>query len=317
MVPPFQENSGVIRIGVDFGGTKIEAAALAPDGTIAARLRIATPPDYDSALEAISALVARVEAQAGGRGTVGVGLPGSPSPRDGRIRNANTTWLNGRPFGEDLSRTLDRPVRLANDANCFALSEALDGAAEGAGSVFGAILGTGCGGGVVIGGRLVEGANGIAGEWGHTPLPWARADEHPGPACWCGRRGCLETWISGTAFEADFERVEGRALPAPAIVAEAGAGGAGALAALDRYADRLARGLAVIADIVDPDVIVLGGGMSNVEALYPGLAERIAAHAFSDVYATRVVRARHGDSSGVKGAAWLWPLETAAEEDRP
>jgi fructokinase len=297
----------VIRIGVDFGGTKIEAAALAGDGRITARIRTPNPGGYEAAVEAVRALVERVEGEAGARGSIGVGVPGSPSPRDGRIRNANSTWLNGRPFGADLERALGRPVRLANDANCFALSEALEGAGVGAASLFGVIVGTGCGGGVVIGGRLVEGANGIGGEWGHTPLPWANADEFPGPRCWCGRYGCMEMWVSGTAFEADYALHGGAPLEAPDIVAAARAGEARALEALERYKDRLARGLAMVADILDPEVIVLGGGMSNIDELYGDMAERIAAHAFSDVYAVRVLKAGGGDSSGVKGAAWLWP----------
>jgi fructokinase len=301
---------GVIRIGVDFGGTKIEAAAIAPDGGFLARTRVPNPGGYEAAVAAVRDLVEGVEHDLGARATVGMGIPGSPSPRDGRIRNANSTWLNGRPFGEDLSRALGRPVRLANDANCFALSEALEGAAVGAASVFGVIVGTGCGGGVVIEGRLVEGHNGIGGEWGHTPLPWAKPDEHPGPACWCGRQGCLEKWISGVAFEDDYERATGRRPAAHDIVDLARAGEADAAAALERYKDRLARGLAVIADVLDPEVVVLGGGMSNTDELYADLPERIGAYAFSDVYAVRVVKARHGDSSGVKGAAWLWPEES-------
>jgi fructokinase len=260
-------------------------------------------------VEAVRGLVDRVEAEAGARGSVGVGVPGSPSPRDGRIRNANSTWLNGRPFGADLERALGRPVRLANDANCFALSEAVEGAGVGAASLFGVIVGTGCGGGVVIGGRLVEGANGIGGEWGHTPLPWASADEHPGPRCWCGRFGCMEMWVSGTAFEADYALHGGAPLEAPEIVAAARAGEPRAREALERYKDRLARGLAMVADVLDPEVVVLGGGMSNVDELYGDMAERIAAYAFSDVYAVRVLKAGGGDSSGVKGAAWLWPAE--------
>jgi fructokinase len=299
----------VIRIGVDFGGTKIEAAALGPDGEMRVRTRVPNPGGYDASIAAIRDLISQVEAEAGGRGSVGVGIPGSPSPRDGRIRNANSTWLNGRLLGADLEQALGRPVRLANDANCFALSEALDGAGMGAASVFGVIVGTGCGGGVVIGRRLLEGANGIAGEWGHTPLPWPRAEEYPGPRCWCGRHGCMETWVSGTGFEDDYHRHVGERLAAPEIVGMARAGDAAAKAALERYVDRLSRGLAMIADILDPEVIVLGGGMSNVDELYAELPSRIAAHAFSDVYAVRVLKARHGDSSGVKGAAWLWPLE--------
>lgn len=300
----------MIRIGVDFGGTKIEAAALDASGAIVARLREPTPGDYPAALAAIQALVRRTEADAGAAQAIGFAIPGSLSPADGRVRNANTTWLNGRPFRQDLERTLGRPVRIANDANCFALSEASDGAGAGARTVFGVIVGTGCGGGVVIDGQLLQGANGIAGEWGHTPLPWPDAAEHPGPACWCGRRGCLETWISGTAFEEDFARTTGKSLSARLIVTAARGGDGDARAALDRYVDRLARGLAVIADVLDPDVVVLGGGMSNVDELYAELPPLLARRMFSDLCLTRIERARHGDSSGVRGAAWLWPTES-------
>ena len=294
----------MIRIGVDFGGTKIEAAALGPDGEVAARIRTPNPGGYEAALEAVHDLVQRVEAAAGPAASVGVCAPGSPSPRDGLMRNANSTWLNGRPFGRDLSHRLGRPVRVANDANCFALSEAVGLA--GARVVFGVIIGTGCGGGVVVDAALVEGANGIAGEWGHTPLPWMSPAEHPGPRCWCGRLGCLETWISGKGFEADYVRAGGEAVAAETIVARARAGEAGAVAALGRYIDRLARGLAAICDILDPDAIVLGGGMSNVDELYAAVPPRLAERIFSDVCETRLLRARHGDSSGVIGAAWLW-----------
>ncbi|HEX5776311.1 MAG TPA: ROK family protein, partial [Caulobacteraceae bacterium] len=238
--------------------------------------------------------------------TVGMGVPGSVSPKTGMIRNANSTWLNGKPFKEDLERALGRPIRLENDANCFALSEASDGAGAGAEVVFGAILGTGCGGGVVVRGKTIEGVNGIAGEWGHTPLPWPRPSEYPGNRCWCGRGSCLETWISGTGFVEDYRAATGRKLTGAEIVASEDRE---AQATLDRYIDRLARGLAVICDILDPDVIVLGGGMSNVEALYDRVPGVTARYAFSDVFETRIVKARHGDSSGVRGAAWLWPLE--------
>lgn len=299
----------MIRIGVDFGGTKIEAAALDAAGEIVARVRAPTPRDYDASLAAVRELVDAVERDAGAKAAaVGVGMPGSISPTDGLIRNANSTWLNGRPFGEDLERALGRPVRLANDANCLALSEAVDGAGADGRVVFAAILGTGCGGGLAVGRELVVGRNAIAGEWGHTPLPWPSAEEHPGPACWCGRRGCLELWISGTGLAND----DGRGRRAEAVAAAAQAGELDARAALDRYVSRLARGLAVICDIVDPDVIVLGGGMSNVDELYGRLPAEIAAHTFSDAFTTPVRRALHGDSSGVRGAAWLWPAETDA-----
>ncbi|MDP2213636.1 ROK family protein [Phenylobacterium sp.] len=296
----------MIRIGVDFGGTKIEAAALDAGGAIVARLRRPNPGAYEPALSVVAKLVAAVEAEAGGRAArIGVGMPGSISPTTGLIRNANSVWLNGERFGQDLEAALARPVRLANDANCLALSEAADGAGAGAGVVFAAILGTGCGGGVVVDGRLLEGRNGVAGEWGHTPLPWPTAQEHPGPACWCGRRGCLETWISGPALAADH----GTGLVAPEIIAQARQGAPGALASLQRYVDRLGRALAVVADLIDPDVIVLGGGMSNVAELYEQLPAAIAPHVFADGFDTPVRAAVHGDSSGVRGAAWLWPPE--------
>jgi fructokinase len=289
----------MIRIGVDFGGTKIEAAAIDADGRFLARVRAASPPDYAAALDAVREVVDEAERQAGARAAaVGVGGPGSVSPANGLMRNANSTHLNGRPFPQDLQRVLARPVRYANDADCLALSEARDGAAAGAEVVFAAILGTGCGGGVVAGGRLIGGRNGFAGEWGHTPLPWPTAEEHPGPACWCGRRGCLELWVSGPGFARDAGQ------PAEAA---ARAGGP----ALDRYVGRLARGLAVVCDLIDPDVIVLGGGLSNIDGLYERLPREIAPHVFSDTFTTPVRKALHGDSSGVRGAAWLWPLERA------
>jgi fructokinase len=293
----------MIRLGVDFGGTKIEAAALGAEGRIVARVRAPTPLDYELGLEAVRALVAEAERQAGVTvDRVGVGGPGSVSPASGLIRNANSTQLNGKAFPQDLARVLQRPVRYANDANCLAVSEATDGAAAGAGVVFAAILGTGCGGGIAVQGRPVDGRNGIAGEWGHSPLPWAQAEELPGPVCWCGRSNCLELWISGSGLARDAGR------PAEAVVTDARAGDPAASAALDRYRDRLARGLAVICDVIDPDVIVLGGGMSNVAEVYDGLTPAIGARVFSDVFETPVRKALHGDSSGVRGAAWLWPV---------
>lgn len=297
----------MIKVGVDFGGAKIEAAALDPAGAFLARVRAPNPGAYDAAIRTVCDLVAKVEAEAGGSGSVGVGAPGSVSPRTGVIRNANSVWLNGRAFREDLEAALGRPVRLANDANCLALSEALDGAATGASVVFAVILGSGCGGALVVDGALVEGANGIGGEWGHTPLPWARADETPGPECWCGRRGCLETWISGAGFRADDLAHTGRERSGQEIVAAARQGEPEAAAALDRYIDRLARGLAMICDIVDPDVLVFGGGMSNVAELYGRLPAAIAPHVFADTWTARLAPAHWGDSSGVRGAARLWP----------
>jgi len=296
----------VIQIGVDFGGTKIEAAALAPDGGVVARLRTPTPASYDAALAAVRDLVDRIEAETGARGTVGVGAPGSISPRTGVMRNANAVYLNGRRFREDLSQALARPVRLANDANCLALSEAADGAAAGARVTFAIILGTGCGGGLVVDGRLVEGGDGVAGEWGHMPLPWPDADESPGPQCWCGQKGCLETWVSGTGLQRDFKARTGRELAGAAIVADALAGEPEAAAAFERLVDRLGRAMAVICNIVDPDVFVLGGGLSNVEALYARLPGVIGPRIFSDGFSAKIAPARWGDSSGVRGAARLW-----------
>jgi fructokinase len=294
----------MIRIGVDFGGTKIEAAALDGEGRFRARVRAPNPGGHDAAIETVRELVARAEAESGAEpGPLGVCGPGSLSPATGLIRNANSTWLNGRLFPTDLESALDRPVRYANDADCLAVSEAVDGAGAGAGVVFAAILGTGCGGGLVLHGELQQGRNRIAGEWGHTPLPWPNGAEHPGPLCWCGREGCLELWISGPGFARDH----GRGLTGEAVARAAMAGDPDAAAALDRYLDRLARGLAVICDILDPDVIVLGGGMSNVEALYDRLPALIATYVFSDAFQTPVRRAVHGDSSGVRGAARLWP----------
>ena len=300
----------VVRIGVDFGGTKIEAAALDRDGKFLARVRAPTPRDYRASLTAIGDLVAQAESDAGvaagSERFVGVATPGSISPKTGVIRNANSVWLNGKPFREDVSAKLGARVRMINDANCLALSEATDGAAAGDAVVFAAILGTGCGGGLAVNGRVLEGANAIAGEWGHTPLPWPQADEFPAPPCWCGRHGCLELHISGTGVEADYRRATGRPLVGADIAAAARAGDAQAEAALARYLDRLGRGLAVICNVIDPDVIVLGGGMSNLPELYARLPEEIARWIFSDVCLTRIVPAKYGDSSGVRGAAMLW-----------
>ncbi|MDB5457753.1 MAG: hypothetical protein JWP92_3338 [Caulobacter sp.] len=300
----------MIRFGVDFGGTKIEAAALDAQGRFVARVRKPNPGSYAAALDTVRALVLDAETMAGtGAVRLGVGMPGSISPSTGLIRNANSTWLNGRHFRADLEAALERPVRLANDANCLALSEAADGVAtpflpEGEGVVFAAVLGTGCGGGMVVDGRILSGRNGVAGEWGHTPLPWASPEEYPGPACWCGRQGCLETWVAGPAFARDAGFATGQA-----AVAAVEVGDARAIAALDRYVDRLGRALAGVCDLIDPDVIVLGGGMSNVAALYERLPAVIARHLFSDGFDTPIRPARHGDSSGVRGAVWLWPPE--------
>lgn len=298
----------MIRIGVDFGGTKIEAAALSAGGAVVARVRAPNPGAYTEAVRTVADLVAQVERQTGQKASrVGIGHPGSTSPVDGLIRNANSTWLNGMPFGADIEAALGRPVRLANDANCLAVSEATDGAGAGGRIVFAAILGTGCGGGLAIDGQVVQGRNGIAGEWGHTPLPWARDSEHPGPLCWCGRRGCLEMWISGTGLREDFRQATGAHPDGATIIAAARAGDADAIGALDRFVDRLARALAVVCDLIDPDVIVLGGGMSNTIEIYDRLPPLVGANALTDSFTTPIRPALHGDSSGVRGAAWLWP----------
>lgn len=296
-----------MRLGVDFGGTKIEAAALDSQGEIRARLRVPNPGSYAGALTALSELVGRIERETGaGAETIGVAMPGSVSPRTGLVRNANSIWLNGKPFREDLAALLGRPVRVANDANCFALSEAIDGAGAEGRVVFGVIVGTGCGGGVVVERKLIDGASGVAGEWGHTPLPWPYGEECDQPRCWCGRRGCMETWVSGSGFK----RWSGMSASDADGAARAGDGKA--VAALDLLADRLARGLAVVIDVLDPDIIVLGGGVSNVERLYAAIQGKLIAHVFTDDVRTRIVRNKHGDSSGVRGAAWLFaPGETA------
>ena len=294
-----------MRIGIDLGGSKTEGILLTPDGE-GARLRVASARSYPRTLDVLADLVSRLEAQAGERCSVGLGIPGSLSPATGRVRNANSTWLQGHTLGADLSARLRRRVRVANDADCFALSEATDGAAAGADPVFGVILGTGVGGGVVVRGRLLEGASGIAGEWGHTPLPVGRRDEFPGPSCWCGRAGCVERWLSGPAMAADHERATGVSIDAVEIAARAAAGDRDCAETLRRYVERLGRALAIVVDIVDPEVVVLGGGVSNI----PGLAARVEAalhpHVFTDRPTVRVVGHRHGDSSGVRGAAWLW-----------
>jgi fructokinase len=297
----------MIRIGVDFGGTKIEAAALDADGAFQARVRAANPGEYEAARMVVRDLVAEVEKQAGAKGSIGIGTPGSISPKTGLMRNSNSLYLNGRPFREDLEQTLGRPLRTANDANCLALSEAMDGAAAGAAVVFAGILGTGCGGGLVANGRLIEGKNGVAGEWGHNPLPWPRPDELPAPQCWCGKPSCLELYISGTGLRTDYQRHGGQTPDAQTVVTRTRAGEAAAKAALDRYIDRLARALATVVNLVDPDAIVLGGGMSNVGELYARVPALTAGYVFSDVFETPIKPAAHGDSSGVRGAAWLWP----------
>jgi fructokinase len=297
-----------MRLGIDVGGTKIEIVALDANDAIVLRRRVPTPSLDESAIvAAVRDLVLDAERTLGVRGSVGVGHPGAVSPASGSIKNANSTVLIGKPFGRDLESALDRPVRLANDANCLALSEAYDGAAAGARVVFAVIAGTGVGGGIVVDGTLLGGVNAIAGEWGHNPLPWPAPDELPGPPCYCGKHGCIETWLSGPGLAADFRRACGRSATVPEIEVLAEGGDAGAAAALERHADRFARSLATVVNVLDPDVIVLGGGVSNLRDLVARVRARWGGFVFSDVVATRLTRARHGDSSGVLGAARLWP----------
>ncbi len=295
-----------MRIGVDLGGTKIEVVVLDDDGGERVRERVPTPRVYEETVEAIAGLVARAEEAIGATATVGVGIPGAISPATGLVKNCNATWLIGRPLDRDLSARLGRPVRVANDANCFALSEATDGAARGADVVFGVIVGSGVGGGLVVRGREVRGANAIAGEWGHNPLPWPRDDERPGPPCYCGKHGCIETFLSGRALARDHAAHGGPDVDARQIVVRAAAGEAAAIASLERYEERMGRALATVIDVVDPDVIVLGGGLSNVTRLYVNVPRRWGAFCFSDRIVTRLVPPVHHDSSGVRGAARLW-----------
>jgi fructokinase len=315
-----------LRIGIDLGGTKIEGIAL-ESGREVTRLRVPTPrDDYDATLAAIVDVVSELEARArglpsearsesrrakDGPATIGVGIPGTISPSTGFVKNANSVWLIGRPLVDDLSSRLGRLVRIANDANCFAISEATDGAAAGAAVVFGVILGTGTGGGIVVRGAPLVGANAIAGEWGHNPLPWPDADDEPAPECYCGKRGCIETYLSGPALAADHGRRSGSIEPVPQIIVRAATGDSDAVQTVDRFLSRAARALAAVINTLDPDVIVVGGGLSNIDAIYervPRLWDRwIFSAGVGEVARTQLVRARHGDSSGVRGAAWLWP----------
>lgn len=299
-----------MRIGIDLGGTKIEALAIDSQGRELTRHRIDTPrEDYEATIAAMAGLVLRIEQETGKTGAVGAGIPGSVSSLTGMVKNANSTWLNGKPLDRDLSLALNREVRVANDANCLAVSEATDGAAAGKRVVFGVILGTGCGGGVAIDGRLHTGPNGVGGEWGHNPLPWTRGDELPGPECYCGQRGCLETWISGTGVSQDHKRVAGREQTTHQIMEAYKAGDPDAVATVERFVDRLTRGLAHIINMLDPDIFVFGGGLSKVEYLYREIPERLPRYVFGREAATPIVPARYGDSSGVRGAAWLWPAQ--------
>ncbi len=297
-----------MRIGIDLGGTKIEALALDHTGKELLRYRIDTPRgDYAATIGAMAGLVRRLESETGSTGTVGAGIPGSASRRTGLVKNANSTWLNGMPLAEDLSAELGREVRVANDANCLAVSEATDGTAAGGRVVFGVILGTGCGGGVAIEGKIHAGPNGVGGEWGHNPLPWPTSDECPGPPCYCGKRGCLEMWVSGTGVARDFQSVTGRSLTTREIVAQADAGDAEALQAIERFEDRLARGLAHVINVLDPDILVFGGGLSHLQRIYKNLPAKLPQYVFGGEVETTLVQAKYGDSSGVRGAAWLWP----------
>ncbi len=294
-----------MRIGIDLGGTKIEAIALARDGTERFRKRVSTPTgNYDATVRAIADLVRAVDAAAGAQGSVGIGIPGTVSPATGLVKNANSTCLIGRALDKDIAAAIGRLVRLANDADCFALSEAADGAGAGQRIVFGVILGTGVGGGLVVDKRVVSGPNAITGEWGHNPLPWPKDDERPGPKCYCGRTGCIETFLSGPGLASDFQRASGgEGWNAEKIAA---ADEPSARAAMDRYVERLARSLAHVINIIDPHVIVLGGGLSGISRLYEDVPRLWSAQVFSDAVATKLVPPAHGDSSGVRGAAWLW-----------
>jgi len=290
-----------MRIGIDLGGTKIEGVTLEAHGGVGQRIRLDTPQgDYAGTLQTIADLIEQLDP--GGKTPVGIGTPGALSPATGLLRNANSVCLNGQPLLSDLHTKLARRVRIANDADCFALSEATDGRAAGASSVFGVIIGTGTGGGIVIDGKLVSGPNAIAGEWGHNPLPWPKPGELPGPACYCGKQGCIETWLSGPGLARDH----GSNQTAAQIVSAAQAGESQAQQTMRRYYDRMARSLASVINLLDPEVIVLGGGLCNIESLYTEVPARLAKYVFSDTVRTRVVPPLHGDSSGVRGAAWLW-----------
>ena len=297
-----------MRIGIDVGGTKIEGVALHGDGSILARRRLPTPQgDYDGTVRAIADLVGYLEREADSHGSVGIGMPGILSPATGLVKNANSVCLNGRALDRDLEAALSRPIRIENDANCFALSEASDGTAAGRGCVFGVILGTGTGGGIVVGGRILRGRNAIGGEWGHNSLPWPEPDERPGDSCYCGRTGCIETFLSGPGLARDYERQTGKTADGVTVVDRAQSGEDEARACLDRYVNRLARALASVINVLDPDAIVLGGGLSGIERLYSDVPRVWSNYVFSDRVETELLPPKFGDSSGVRGAAWLWP----------
>ena len=306
-----------MRIGIDLGGTKIEALAIDDAGQELVRHRVPTPKDdYPGTIAAMAGLVRRIELETGHTGTVGAGIPGTISGVTGKVKNANSTWLNGMPLREDISAELDREVRIANDANCLAVSEATDGAAAGKGLVFAVILGTGCGGGLALNGRVHAGLNGVGGEWGHNPLPWASgADELPGPSCYCGKFGCMEQWVSGTAVAEEFLRITGKKRSSAEILAACASGDAESEAAVVRLEDRLARGLANLVNVIDPDVFVFGGGLSKAARIYPNVAALLGKYVFGKEVITPLIQARFGDSSGVRGAAWLWPARSRAGTD--
>ena len=299
-----------MRIGIDLGGTKIETIALDDNGKTCFQERIATPRhDYAATINAISSLVSKIEDELNCHASVGIGIPGAISPTTGLVKNANSTWLNGQPFKQDLEQTLAREIRISNDANCFVVSEATDGAARNDSIVFGVIIGTGTGGGIVIDKKPVVGANAIGGEWGHNPLPWPEVNELPGPECYCGKQGCIETYLSGPGFARHYEQHYQQTLSAPEIVELAAKGNEQAEQALLIYEDRMARSLASVINIIDPDVIVLGGGMSNIQRLYKNVPLLLPKYVFSDTVTTRLVPPEHGDASGVRGAAWLWSVK--------
>ena len=303
-----------MRIGIDLGGTKIEGVGLDANGVVAARRRVQTPQgDYEGTVAAIVDLVRHLEQETGGQGSVGMGMPGIISPATGLVKNANSVCLNGRPLDRDLEDALGHAVRIENDANCFALSEASDGAAAGRGCVFGVILGTGTGGGVVVGGRILHGRNAVGGEWGHNPMPWPGPGEWPGESCYCGRTGCIETFLSGPGLARDFARATGPSIDSVEIVRRADAGETEAVACLDRYVNRLARALATIINVIDPEAIVLGGGLSSIERLYRDVPKQWSRYVFSDLVTTELLPPKFGASSGVRGAAWLWPLQESAK----
>jgi len=298
-----------MRIGIDLGGTKIESIAIDDEGRELARKRMPTPRHYDGTLVAIGGIVRDFEKELADSATVGIGMPGTISPATGVVKNANSIWLNGRPLAQDASRVIGRPLRFANDANCFALSEATDGAAVNVSLVFGVILGTGTGGGIVRDRRIWTGSNAIGGEWGHNPMPWPEASEWPGPACYCGLTGCIETFLSGPGMAREHRELTGETFNAAEIAARADAGDANAIATMERYERRLARGLAHVINLLDPEMIVLGGGLSNVTRLYENVPKIWGGYVFSDTVNTRLVAPAHGDASGVRGAAWLWSRE--------